>query len=487
VNKITTFPIQSHRLYQDQDLNTKMYSLFNQNEDLFNLMKIYGSNEKVVLLVKSMIDKNDSMYFNDNRYVKRLTEELNVILNHNENYLLDFFLIYEDIANWIEEKNEVALIGRGAACSSLVNFLLGLHQVDPLIYELEFARFLTKDKSPDIDLDMADSDDLIDYLSSKYGYNLKQVQIKQYHKYKPALKTVLSQFKYERVSKLIELFEAREQGFIEQYGEFNLSRRNAEFFRYVLEKDQIVQAFFKQHSSEKDKILSILDTLRPEVSIHAAGFVLNESDVVFMDEIESLGYLRLDFLRLNVYKEINNKYDLDVAKKVLANVNVDGIKKMIARGKDNLLLGQSIKADQAQVSHPVEIKSLTDCAILIAKSRPTPLMMMEYYPCQINSEKLAKILQSTNHELVFQDQLIKIGREMMGLTDVESIKLMRSVSQLKKSQDYLDNRFAYVQALKETVNENAEELMQYIEILGPFLFNKGHAIAYSMIDYLAAN
>ncbi len=101
---------------------------------------------------------------------KRLNEELEVIWGAN---LSSYFLIVQDFVNWAKSNNIVVGPGRGSAGGSLVSYLLGITNIDPLHYDLLFERFLNPGRAkvslPDIDLDFADRrrDEVINYIAQK--------------------------------------------------------------------------------------------------------------------------------------------------------------------------------------------------------------------------------------------------------------------------------------------------------------------------------
>jgi DNA polymerase-3 subunit alpha len=107
---------------------------------------------------------------NRSQYEQRLVEELDVIEFHG---FSSYMLIVADFINWAREHDIAVGDGRGSVGGSLIGFLLGIHQADPIKYDLIFARFHNKEKSsfPDIDTDFAPSGRprVQEYLRQKYG------------------------------------------------------------------------------------------------------------------------------------------------------------------------------------------------------------------------------------------------------------------------------------------------------------------------------
>jgi len=112
-------------------------------------------------------------WFNEkvkNRYLERVEKELEVI---EKKGLAGYFLMVYDFVNYARKQNIPVGPGRGSAVSSLVAYLLGITQIDPLRYDLIFERFLTLTRKdpPDIDLDLTPEgrDMLFEYAFKKYG------------------------------------------------------------------------------------------------------------------------------------------------------------------------------------------------------------------------------------------------------------------------------------------------------------------------------
>jgi DNA polymerase III subunit alpha len=103
----------------------------------------------------------------ETQYQQTLTEELKVIAQLN---YADYFLIFSDVAQHLRAENIIVGPGRGSAVASLVAYLLGITQIDPLEHKLFFPRFLNEKRKslPDIDLDVENQDEVFNYLQKKY-------------------------------------------------------------------------------------------------------------------------------------------------------------------------------------------------------------------------------------------------------------------------------------------------------------------------------
>jgi len=104
------------------------------------------------------------------RYIKRLTRELRTI---KDKKFVRYFLMVRELYDWVREQDIACGPGRGSAAGSLVSFLLGITEVDPLEHGLLFERFISEGRQdlPDMDLDFADDrrQEILDHLEEKYG------------------------------------------------------------------------------------------------------------------------------------------------------------------------------------------------------------------------------------------------------------------------------------------------------------------------------
>lgn len=105
---------------------------------------------------------------NQKVYLDRLLMEFDVIFTKG---FSGYFLIVQDFINWARANGVVVGYGRGSAGGSLISWLLGIVELDPIKYGLLFERFLNPERNelPDIDVDFADREKVYQYLVEKYG------------------------------------------------------------------------------------------------------------------------------------------------------------------------------------------------------------------------------------------------------------------------------------------------------------------------------
>lgn len=476
MTKLINFPLSSHRLFANQTLNQQLTSLIHHQQVPESLKTIINqADAKLNLILKTMLAKVGPAGFL-NKYGQRLAEELTAILNHPESYLLDYFLVYEDIAHFFESQDIIANIGRGPAAGSLVNFYLGITKLDPLAYNLIFERWLTPDKAPDIDLDGPNREELHSYLQKKYGKAYQRVQVQTFWKLKSALKEVFTDLdKYAFVQNFIEIVNELEV-IRKLPSQAQFLKTETQLWLFMLNNYPAVNLYFEANPHLKTKIESLLDQPKDLIT-HASAVILSDYQPPLLSELEHQGIVKIDILGMQAYTEINQKYHLRDFTKL--TINHAGLQKVINQPASQDLLSGARNYYFKIARTPPPINSLIDLAILLAKGR-TPINFIHgQLVCPVLHPQVNKILQETQGELIFQEQIIQIIHEVWELPLVTSAQIMLQLSknspqyqQWKQSQEH---------------NETQQELLAFLEKLAPYCFNKAHALSYCLVEYLRHN
>ncbi len=249
-------------------------------------------------------------------YKSRLMYELSVIEKMN---FVDYFLIVYDFVLFAKKHNILVGPGRGSGAASLVNYSLGIINVDPLKYDLIFERFLNPDRitMPDIDIDFDNMkrEEVIEYVTDKYGKK-NTARIISFNTMAP--KQIIRDL--SKVIKLDGVIVDKITKTIKDEKNFDELKNNKEFMSLINRNSDIKNMI---------KISSVLCGLKKNTSIHAAGVVISdiELDTIMplyksngviltgysMNYIESLGLLKMDFLSIknlntisNIIEDINN-------------------------------------------------------------------------------------------------------------------------------------------------------------------------------------
>ncbi|WP_231572061.1 DNA polymerase III subunit alpha [Pontibacillus halophilus] len=438
---------------------------------------------------------------------ERMTYELDVIQSMG---FSDYFLIVWDFMAFSRKEGILTGPGRGSAAGSLVAYLLGITDVDPIRYELLFERFLNPERvtMPDIDIDFSDvrRDEVIQYVANKYGQD-HVAQIITFGTYGArSLIRELSKSMGVDQQELAYLMKYIPQQSSQSVA--SIVRENGDLQEYVSQSQQLKQMF---------RIASKLEGLPRHASTHAAGVVISEQPLMkhvaltkghegvpltqlAMNDLERVGLLKMDFLglrNLTLMERITNGIERTTgrspfhAKKeeedertfeLLRNGQTSGVFQLESRGMKDVL--QRLKPNHFE-----------DIVAVNALYRPGPLEFIPTYIKRKHGEEavsyphpdLKPILDKTYGVLVYQEQIMQIANQLAGLSLGEADVLRRAVS--KKDYDTLaEQKQTFVDGCysKGYSKNVAEEMYEWIVRFSNYGFNRSHAVAYSVISYQLA-
>ncbi|WP_138415339.1 DNA polymerase III subunit alpha [Aquibacillus sediminis] len=447
-------------------------------------------------------------YGSANEKVKRrLQYELQIIQSMQ---FSDYFLIVWDFIRFAKKEGIMVGPGRGSAAGSLVAYLLGITDIDPIKYDLLFERFLNPERvtMPDIDVDFSDHrrDEVIRYVRDKYGAE-HVAQIVTFGTF--AARSLLRE--------LIKTMEIAEQD-----ATFILKEVPAQGSKSIVESVQASKALIDYVKQSKTlqvlfKIASKLEGLPRHISTHAAGVVISKEPLTehvpvtasqgemmltqyAMKELEAIGLLKMDFLglrNLTIMEKIVTSIRKHTGKVVKLNeIPLDDQKTyaLLQQGKTNGIFQLESQGMQ-QVLTTMKPTRFEDVVAVNALYRPGP---MEFIPTYIKRKKqqekvryphqdLEPILNYTFGVLIYQEQIMQIANKMAGFSLGQADLLRRAVS--KKQKDVLiEQQQLFVQGcLKNGYSTKvAEEVYQWIVRFANYGFNRSHAVAYSAISYQLA-
>lgn len=416
-----------------------------------------------------------------NEYEERLNRELDTI---TELGFCDYLLIVADIVAFAKhEGRRISKTnclptgpGRGSAVGSLVCYLLGITDIDPIVHGLMFERFLSPGRTsmPDIDVDVAPfvRENVLRYIKDKYG-----------HKAVCGIRHAAS------------------------YGEKDSAALAAKYLSQGGLPEQKVPVCAK-----------LIDGKVRNLTTHPCGVVISDSDdisdylpvvhsggslVAACDKkyIESFyGLLKIDLLSLPT---------LDMISGVLANVAAhehttidfssipeehEVFEKIFHEGHTDFIFQFESSGMQEWLRkiHPMNIGELT---LLCAAYRPGPMQFLPTVRDVIYDEKapeyltprLMPILSETCGCLIYQEQLLKILTDIAGYTPEEADRIRAAVC--KKNQEVIDGeqeRFVNGCMRNGVSKEIAEKLYGQTVAFGSYAFNKSHAAAYAVLAYRMA-
>ena len=432
-------------------------------------------------------------------YKDRLDEELGIIKQLG---FADYFLIVWDLVKWADQNNIGRGTGRGSVGGSILAFLLDISKVDPIKYSLLFARFINPDRNdyPDIDLDFEDKrrHEVRNYLRDRWGHD-NVAAITTYGTYKPksAVKDVsrVYQVPFQEINAITPYFETLEE----------------------LETSEKGKIFCSKYPDVANLSKRLEGRIR-NAGIHAAGMVVsaipltdvcpvetrkdvnnNVRSVVTafdMEDAEAVGLIKIDVLGLktvSVIKDciskIKERTGMDVTDKSLS-LDDTAVYKNIAEG-NTVGVFQADAAAYRNLIERMGVDDFNDLVVSNALVRPGALLSQgkTYIECKKGEKKpkyphplVEDILRETYGTVIFQEQLMQMAVLLADFTWSEADKLRKIIGKKRDSAGFDEYKEKFVNN-KYITKEKAEKIWSEFEMAALYMFNKSHAVAYSMLSY----
>ncbi|RPI13155.1 MAG: DNA polymerase III subunit alpha [Ignavibacteriae bacterium] len=441
----------------------------------------------------------------------RLKQELEVIQNMK---FSGYFLIVADFIKHAKGTNIFVGPGRGSAAGSLVCYALGITNVNPLPYNLFFERFLNPERvsMPDIDIDFQDDkrDDVIEYSKNKYGKD-SVCQIVTFNKLKTkaVLKDVGRVLNYpydtiNEITKHVPSIFGKVKSLEDCYKEI------PEFKNYFDE------------AAERKKLLKyaiVLENLNKNASIHASGVVIAPSSITdyvpvaktpqvdnqFMTQydmkmLEEAGLIKMDFLGLKELKILHQATDL-IEKRHGLRIDLETLPlddpktyELFANGW-TIGIFQFSKPKMREYLAKLKPKDINDLAAMNALYRPGPMDLIpdfidrKYGRKEITypHPKLEYILKETYGNIVYQEQVMQIVREVAGYSLAKADLVRRAMGKKDlKLMNEQEKEFISGAVKNGYERKIAKEIFKLILKFADYGFNKSHSVAYSILAYHTA-
>ncbi|MBI1937127.1 MAG: DNA polymerase III subunit alpha [Ignavibacteriales bacterium] len=442
---------------------------------------------------------------------ERFKFELDVI---NKMGYAGYFLIVQDFINASKARGIPVGPGRGSAAGSLVAYVLGITNVNPLEYNLLFERFLNpaRKSMPDIDVDFADNQrgEVISYVKEKYGEN-SVAQIITFNRLssKQVIRDVA------RVLKIpIPQVDNITKWIPSKFGRvFTIDQALDEVpeLQWLKKTDDPVM-------KELLKYARILEGMNRNASKHAAGVVITPGDVsdfvplatygddgdvvtqFNMKDLEDAGILKMDFLGLDTLSIIRDTLEL-VKQTRGIEIDIDEIPvddkntyELFGRGQTTAVF-QFESAPMREYLKKLKPNSISDLSAMNALYRPGPMEFIDDFIARKHGKKkieyshpvLETILKETYGIIVYQEQVIQIANRVAGMSLAEADLLRRAMGK-KDLAAMKQQKEKFVEgAEKNNISKkNAEEIFDAVDKFANYGFNKSHAVAYSVVAYQTA-
>ncbi len=439
---------------------------------------------------------------------RRLNYELGVL---EKTGFVSYILIVWDFIHFAKGRGIPVGPGRGSAAGSLVAYVLGITDIDPLQYGLIFERFLNPDRisPPDIDVDFCEArrGEVLEYVRQKYGER-RVAQIITFGKLKAksVVRDVgrvmgLPYAAADRIAKMIpnELGITLDDAVV----------KNAELKRAVATETQTKQLF---------DYAKILEGLSRNAGVHAAGVVIADRDLTEyiplcrdvkgndvisqypMGPLNDLGLLKMDFLGLKTLTVIEDTRALIHQREPgfsIKTIPLDdaGAFALYNRG-ETIGLFQMESGGMTGTARKFDVQKIDDIIALIALYRPGPMDLIDDYikrkkglmKIRYEHPLLEEICADTYGVMIYQEQVMAAASKLAGYSLAQGDLLRRAMGK-KDKEKMAKERKNFIEGCARTNNipeKKANAIFDLLEKFAGYGFNKSHSAAYGVISYQTA-
>lgn len=425
--------------------------------------------------------------------------------------MCDYILVVHDFVSWAKKNSIPIGPGRGSAAGSIICYLIGITDIEPLKFDLFFERFINPERIsyPDIDVDicMERRQEVINYTIEKYGKErVAQIITFGTMKAKMAVRDVgrvlsVPLTKVNAIAKLVP-------------EELNITLEKA------LETDQELKQIYESDEEVK-RVIDMAKKLEGSIrntGIHAAGIIISATDLqdnipictakdtdmivtqYSMKPIEIVGMLKIDFLGLKTLTSLLKASKLvektrgekiDWTRLPLDNKETF---ELLNHGK-TLGVFQLETGGMQDLSKNLHIDCFEEIIAVGALYRPGPMEMIPSFinrkhgkeTIELDHPLMAEILKETYGVMVYQEQVMQIASKLAGYSLAEG-DVLRRVMGKKEKAEMKKQKEKFIQgALKNNIpEETAITIFDKIEKFASYGFNKSHATAYAYLTYATA-
>jgi DNA polymerase III alpha subunit len=380
---------------------------------------------------------------NKEEYKARLLTELSLIKERG------FIKVFIQVKKILELTPDIPHVVRGSAGSSLVCYLMGITDIDPIFYNISLARFMhnKRDDNPDIDID--------------FPYNKREEVFARIYQHfgKHRVARISNHLYYRPKSALREA--VRLNGYRKQYSKHDdlVDILGEEMVEKVLNTARELYKTFRGYSLHCGGIVIFDDKIPDKLILKDNQIKLNK------DQVEEKGYIKIDILSNRALAQLA---DLD-NKNLTEYPEEDELTSNILSSGDNMGITIAESPAMRKIFTSMKPKNRMDVAFALALLRPAAA-------AEGNKDK---ILNGHDPVLVFDDDAIEKFREILGCTDAEADNYRRAFAKNKseKIQELLD---------RISSEEDRELILNNFRRLSLYSFSRSHAISYGMLVWALA-
>lgn len=439
----------------------------------------------------------------------RKTINMELEFMERKNYASYFLTVYDYVRFAREQR--ILCQGRGSAANSVVCYCLGITSVDPTKFKLLFARFMSdaRDEPPDIDVDFEHErrEEVMQYIYNKYGRDRAGIvaTVTQVH-WKGAVRDVgkamglsvdavdrLSKSRYELTPEWLEGKSGSSEGF----------DSNDKHLMKVLRLTEEYIGFPRQLGQHTGGFVITRGKLSDLCPILNARMEDRTNIEWNKDDIEALGFLKVDVLALGMLTCIRKAFDLAEEhyglELTLANVPQDdaAVYEMISHA-DTIGVFQIESRAQMSMLPRLKPEKFYDLVIEVAIVRPGPIQgdMVHPYlrrrngeePIEYPKEELRSILDRTCGVPLFQEQAMEIAIVAAGFTPAEADGLRRSMATFKAKGLVSQYKEKLVGGMVANGYEEefAKRVFKQLEGFGSYGFPESHAASFALLVYISS-
>ena len=432
----------------------------------------------------------------------RLNYELEVIQRSG---LSNYFLVVADIVRF-SRANRIRCQGRGSAANSLVAYLLNISPIDPLAHDLVFERFLSDERklAPDIDIDFdaARREEVIQYVYEKYGTDHAAMACTFVtFQARSALRDVgkalgLSPALIDLSAKQLDTRDPAKIGEA-------LDVENSEPWEQLLDLCAQIDGFPRHLSIHNGGMIIIASLLASRLPTEPATMVNRIVVQWDKDALEAIGLVKFDILGLGTLSALDDAVSI-IEETTGVQVDLDALTfddpavyEMISRA-DTVGVFQTESRAQAQMLPRMKPRCFNDIIIAISLIRPGPIvgdMVHPFLRRRAGEEevtyphpKLKPALEETLGVILFQEQVLKVARDLAGLTPGQGEMLRRALGSKQADKKLEGLHEAFIQGAKSqgVEIEIAEDVFKRLRAFGSYSFPKAHAASFAVVVYQSA-
>ena len=467
-------------------------------------------------------------------YIKRLNREIELICDQG---FASYFMMTADLTDHLKENNIMKGIGRGSAGGSLLAWWLGITDIDPLLHNLSFERFMNAQKKsmPDIDIDIDDEKrpEILKYFINKYGEdNVAQIGTYVAMQEKASLKDVARALnmpfdKINMVTKSIDGYQYDSLFDEEQFNQMISDRKIGDTLKELVENQPDWIKLSKRFEGNPKAVgrhpAGIVvgdESLRNLVPLQKAKdvFVTEWIDGTYRKELtEDLKLVKFDLLGLSNLGIIQNiislirekekvlgsdpncKLDLSLPdSEVLSSIPIDDEKVFELFPNELLGIFQFETSAVQKVLKHMTPRNLKELCALNSLNRPATKELVEEYVSgrdngniKYDHEIIKEVLDETYGVMLYQEQVMelsnKLGKIPLDETDNFRKALVKFTDSNKETQEEIRETILnkFIQGAMENglEEDKAKDWAEKMAKFAGYGFNKSHSRAYSLLSY----